>query len=108
MIEKIREINKLQKELYSKHNVAIVSYPGDPIRVLVYGFDKIIEIANEVTFEKIYDDYYKYRATAIVEDIEFEAYATKTDYEKYKKSRTANTENTKKVVPLTRQNKKGM
>ena len=91
MIEKIREINKLQKELYNKHNVAIVSYPGDPIRVLVYDFNKIIEIANEVTFEKIDDDYFKYRATAIVEDIEFEAYATKADYEKYKKSRAANT-----------------
>lgn len=94
MIEKIREINRLQKELYNKHNVAIVSYPGDPIRVLVYDFNKIIEIADEVTFEKIDDDYYKYCATAIVEDIEFEAYATKadkTDYEKYKKSRAANT-----------------
>lgn len=91
MIEKIREINRLQKELYNKHNVAIVSYPGDPIRVLVYDFNKIIEIADEVTFEKIDDDYYKYCATAIVEGIEFEAYATKADYEKYKNSRATNT-----------------
>jgi len=91
MIEKIREINKLQKELYNKHNVAIVNYSNDPIRVLVYGFDKIIEIANEVTFEKIDSDYYKYLATAIIEEIEFEAYATKADYEKYKNSRATNT-----------------
>lgn len=98
MIEKIREINKLQKELYCKHNVAIVSYPGDPTRVLVYDFNKLNEIANEITFEKIYDDYYKYRATAIVEDIEFEAYATKSDYEKYKKSRASNTTKQKRDV----------
>lgn len=91
MIEKIREINRLQKELYNKHDVAIVSFPYDPIRVLVYDFDKITEIVDELTFEKIGGDFFEYRATAIVEDIEFEAYATKADYEKYKKSRAANT-----------------
>lgn len=91
MIEKIREINSLQKELYNKHDVAIVSYPNDPIRVLVYDFNKMIEIVDELTFEIIGGDYFEYRATAIVEEIEFEAYATKADYEKYKKSRAANT-----------------
>lgn len=91
MIEKIREINRLQKELYNKHNVAIVSYPDEPLRVLVFDFNKITEIVDKVNFEKTDNDHFIYCATAIVEEIEFEAFATKADYEKYKKSRAANT-----------------
>lgn len=77
LVERIKEIKMLEKELYEKYNITVINYPNDDTVVVVKDFNVFMNVVKDsgfLVFEKPWLSKSSYRARTIMDNIIFDFY----------------------------------
>lgn len=77
LVERIKEIERLEKELHDKYDITIINYPNDDTVVIVKDlntFENIVKNSGFLVFDKPWESESTYRARTIIDNIIFDFY----------------------------------
>lgn len=78
LVKRIKEIERLEKELHDRYDISIINYPNDDTVVVVNDFNVFMNVVKDSGF-LVFDKPYlskpsSYRARTILDNIVFDFY----------------------------------